>query len=252
MTVFHLKLIALTSMIIDHMGAIIPEVFGLPPEGINLFRVIGRVAFPIFVYLIAEGFRHTKSPEKYLVRLGIFALISEIPFDLAFRGGLSWTSFFENTNIFYTLFLGGAAIFVYNLMLEHGKKRFKTRFQNVCVHVVAVFPTLVFMLFADILTADYGAYGVAFIFIMYVIKPVKFRLAAMATLCIWQHHVLIEFIIRGYGLRIPITYFLMIPATLVPVFFIAYYNGQRGPSFKWWFYAAYPVHLVIVAIVTIL
>ena len=112
MTAFHLKIIALTTMLIDHLGAVFPGYFGFE------FRVIGRVAFPIYVYLVAEGFRHTKSPVKFLARLGAFAIISEPFFDMAIRGAeLPWgVDFLNNTNIFYTLFFGGAAIYAFEIV----------------------------------------------------------------------------------------------------------------------------------------
>ena len=212
-------------MIIDHMGAIMPEFFGLE------FRVIGRVAFPIFVYLVAEGFRHTKSPVKFLARLGAFALISEPVFDLALGNSVN---FVENTNIFYTLFLGGVAIVAYDRLRK-----------------AAIVPVLMLMWLAEFLSTDYGAYGVAFILLMYAIKPLKLRLAAMAVLCMWQHRTLIQFALQGilFYADQPILLLLMIPATLVPVVLVAFYNGKRGVGFKWFFYASYPVHLAILVIV---
>jgi len=106
---FLLKTIASVSMLIDHIGA----VFYAP----LFFRWIGRVAFPIYAFLIAQGCKYTKNINKYLFRLGIFALISEIPFDLAFNSMsqnlCSNINFLRYTNIFYTLFLGVACIAVY-------------------------------------------------------------------------------------------------------------------------------------------
>ncbi|MFA7532979.1 MAG: TraX family protein, partial [Tissierellaceae bacterium] len=92
MNVFILKLIALTSMIIDHYGAIFHG-------DVILYRIIGRLAFPIYAFLLVEGYFHTRNVKKYGLRLFIFALISEIPFDYAFYGGLS----FVHQNIFFTL-----------------------------------------------------------------------------------------------------------------------------------------------------
>ena len=103
-----LKLIAMVTMLIDHIGAaiLLPAHF----TGINisntwvdvydLSRKIGRTAFPIFVFLLVEGFFHTHSRKKYFGRLLLFALLSEIPFDLAFYGVLFYES---SQNVFLTL-----------------------------------------------------------------------------------------------------------------------------------------------------
>ena len=83
-----LKIIAIITMLIDHIGATIlwmeiiyngDQLYGL----YYLCRSIGRISFPIFCFLLVEGFMHTSDVKKYAVRLGIFALVSEIPFDLA-------------------------------------------------------------------------------------------------------------------------------------------------------------------------
>jgi len=125
MTVFCLKIIASLCMLIDHIGAVFPS---YTPD---LFRWIGRIAFPIYAYLVAEGCSHTKSIDKYMLRLGIFALISEIPFDLAFSQSY-WImrdlpleiDFIRFTNVFYTLFLGVACVCVYEKLKQTPKRLF--------------------------------------------------------------------------------------------------------------------------------
>lgn len=274
MTSFKLKIIALVTMFIDHMGAVVPEAFGFAPVGVNLFRVIGRVSFPIFVYLIAEGFRHTKSPAKFLIRLGIFALISEIPFDMAINGNVN---FFANTNIFYTLFFGGAAIESYrrtrafllrkmglsatvettpaHSQLYHNSRDFPStkgwneRVGVILSSVVAIFPVPLFMLLAEDLTADYGALGVAFIFAMYAIKPICPRLVVMAFFCILLGSTTIEWLLIVPIAYIPPLELAILPATLIPVMLTAFYNGERGIKIKWLFYIVYPVHLFILAMI---
>jgi len=240
MNAFTLKIIALTAMIIDHMGVVFPGQFGFE------FRVIGRLAFPIYVYLVAEGFKHTKSPAKFLARLFVFAMISQPVFQIALRGVDSFenVSFFANTNIFYTLFFGGAAISAYKYI---NKANFS---------IIALLPLLLFMWLAALFSSDYGAYGVIFVFGMYWIGqanngnvPKGMQIAVMAGLCLWQHNAIIRFALTGYAGYIPILTWMLIPATLLPVLLVGLYNGKRGPSLKWFFYASYPIHLAVLAII---
>lgn len=117
LTAFHLKLIALATMIVDHVGAALDFI---PRVSYNLMRSIGRIAFPLYAFLIAEGCRYTRSRERYLLRLGLLALISEIPFDLAFY---NWgISFLDSTNIFYTLFFAVACIHIYETLRSRPRK----------------------------------------------------------------------------------------------------------------------------------
>ena len=231
MTAFQLKSIALVSMLIDHIGAVFPDHFPI------WFRMIGRLAWPVFVFLLAEGFRHTKAPEKFLMRLLAFALLSEIPYDIAMGNAISFTA---NTNIFYTLFLGGMAICLYQrLQAKHNS-------QTMAV-LGAIFPTVVL---AELLSTEYGGMGVLFIFTIYAIKPKWLRLVAMSGFALSQFIPLIP--AHYLGIEIRFEYFLMILFALATVPLVAMYNGQRGPRIKWLFYWAYPIHLVLLAVITMM
>jgi len=97
-----LKIIALIAMTIDHVG------YTLYPN-LVILRIIGRVAFPIYCFLLVEGFRYTSSRKRYFIRLLVFALISEIPFDLAFNN--------PSQNVFFTLAIGCLMLNKPNLLL---------------------------------------------------------------------------------------------------------------------------------------
>lgn len=140
---FTLKMIAMLSMLADHIGAV------LFPEQI-LFRVIGRLAFPIFAYTLVEGFFYTHDIKKYMCRIGILALVSEIPFDLTASGKILE---FRHQNIFFTLFIG--LVMMYFLMKSSGK------FEMVTVSLVS-------FLIADLLRTDYGGVGVLMILCFYL------------------------------------------------------------------------------------
>lgn len=137
MSSFQLKTLACIFMLIDHMGTIIF------PQYI-LFRIIGRLAFPIFAWMITIGYEHTTNPINYMKRLGVFAVISQVPFSLAFG--------YKELNIFFTLFLGFINIYYYN-KIEERKKR--------------IFILIVFIILSTILNTDYSAYGILTIFFFY-------------------------------------------------------------------------------------
>lgn len=100
-----LKIIAIVTMLIDHTAAVL--------LGNNMImRMIGRIAFPIFIFLLIEGAIHTRSKMKYALRLCLFALISEIPFDLAFSNE---AFFFGYQNVFFTLAIGMFMIIAFDL-----------------------------------------------------------------------------------------------------------------------------------------
>ena len=113
-----LKIIAVITMLIDHIGAILLEPYimsqpTIPPAllGVDMIlRFIGRVAFPIFIFLLIEGFVHTHDRKKYGIHLFIFALLSEIPFNMALNG--TWRAPFYQ-NVIFTLLLGYFAIWIY-------------------------------------------------------------------------------------------------------------------------------------------
>ena len=178
MSAFVLKIIALAAMFTDHLYIVFPDVFPF------WFRGVGRLAFPIFVYLLADGFRHTKKPERFLMRLLAFALIAEIPYDIAFGNQINYIA---NTNIFYTLFLGGMAITLYERFKERRK------WQTMAV-LTAILPTV---MLAQILSVDYGSMGVLFIFAMYAIKPMTPRLIAFGVFTLSQFFPLVAAYFMG-------------------------------------------------------
>lgn len=222
-----LKIIALVTMMIDHIGAGIIEpgiimlaektswdhVLSLPNYAFwfrvdTVLRLIGRVSFPIFCFLLVEGFLHTRSVKKYALRLLAFAFISEIPYDLAFRS--AWFDF-SNQNVFFTLFLGLAALI--------GIKKFEESFWKQAVVIVACCGS------AMLLSTDYGAFGVFFVVLLYLLRynPRMQTILGSAAL-LWEPTAALSFI---------------------P---IRMYNGTRGTwNLKYIFYAAYPVHILLFA-----
>lgn len=202
---FALKIIAIITMAIDHIGAV------FFPETI-IFRIIGRLSFPIFCFLLVEGFYHTHDVKKYMIRMGIFALISEIPFDLAFNGTV--TSLFHQ-NVFFTLFLGLVVIYILNQPF----------------HVLAkVSGTIFIMVLSEFLRTDYSSTGIMMILLFYAFKEQLF----LKVLTVSGLNFFLMGGIQSFGAL------SMIPISL--------YNGKQGLKVKYIFYIFYPLHLFIIFI----
>lgn len=196
-------------MIIDHIGAFLfPQYLG--------FRIIGRIAFPIYTFLIAEGFCHTRDVRKYMLRLGAFALISEIPFDLAATGkALEFT----HQNVFFTLFLGVVLLYLY------------TSQYNKAARIGSI---VLLLLAADFLRTDYGAWGVLMIFCFYIFRENMFGKVVSVSLIN-----LVAFgSLQSYA-----------ALALLP---ICLYNGEKGRSMKYFFYIMYPAHLLVLYLIRII
>lgn len=223
MTNFKLKLIAIITMLIDHIGYIFfPE--------ITVFRIIGRIAFPIFCFLIVEGYYHTSDIKKYLIRLGIFAVISEIPYSIVFN---------RNWNVFITLFLGLLALYLYDKY-----KQKDIQLSNFIIFIVA--------LSASIIQCDYGEYGILLIFIFYYFRNdfnsiVKYFLGLnILYVFLVFLNVYFQYGVINFNTLLSISLQLFSMLALV---FIYFYNGEKGKSFKYIFYLFYPVHLIVLYII---
>lgn len=207
-----LKLIACLSMFIDHLGAVCFS-------GMMGFRIIGRLAFPIYCFLLVEGAVHTRNMKKYILRMGIFALISEVPFDLAFYHRLVYTG---HQNVFFTLGLGLLAIW----FLEHPIEQLDI--PDVLYKLLVI---IAVGLIAEFFNTDYGFTGIAVICIFYYLRgqpQLKYPIAAILLAAMGG----VEF----YAVL-----------ALIPILL---YNGQRGRQTKvmqYGFYIFYPAHLLLIA-----
>lgn len=207
-----LKLIACLSMFIDHLGAVCFS-------GMMGFRIIGRLAFPIYCFLLVEGAVHTHDMKKYILRMGIFALISEVPFDLAFYHRLVYTG---HQNVFFTLGLGLLAIW----FLEHPIEQLDI--PDVLYKLLVIIAA---GLIAEFFNTDYGFTGIAVICIFYYLRgqpQLKYPIAAILLAAMGG----VEF----YAVLV-----------LIPILL---YNGQRGRQTKvmqYGFYIFCPAHLLLIA-----
>ncbi len=235
-----LKLIAVITMIIDHVaaGILIRYLFrnGIHDLDINnmsavnqwmdqnaalystynVMRLIGRIAFPIYCFLLVQGFEYTHNRLKYAARLLMFAAISEIPFDLLFKGQILE---FGYQNVFFTLFFGLAVMMGLRWVEENLGGRMFTPLLYLIVIAAG-------MAAAQLAKTDYAAIGVLCIVVTYLFRKKK----------IWQ--IVSGCIVFSWELTAPLAY--------IP---IAFYNGKRGWKLKYFFYLVYPVHLFVLYLI---
>lgn len=207
-----LKLIACVTMLIDHIGSL------FFPQNLWL-RIIGRLAFPIYCFLLAEGAHYTKNPVKYGLRLFAGLLLAELPFDLALYGSLSWA----HQSVMFTLLLAFLMSQIMKKLPLVGK-------------ALAVIP---FYFAAELLHTDYGGMGIILcaVFIISRELPESLIFQTVGVLLVNLSYFTQSFIQ-------PFATLAMIP--------IALYSGKKTSGSKllqWAFYLFYPVHLLILWLV---
>ena len=240
-TGYHLKMIALVTMLIDHVGAVLLYRYIVDIHAYNdelligiyeIMRYIGRMAFPIYCFLLVEGFRHTKNVGKYALRLGIFALISEIPFDLAISG--TWWDP-DYSNVFFTLLIGLLLIWgisyvekFYTFWKEKELDTFIGTLLTIALGVLMVAPAA--FVAEYILCTDYGMGGVLAIFALYFFR--------------WNRYL-------AYGVAVMLLYVFAGSTeilALLMLYPLSLYDGSRGKQTKYLYYAFYPAHLLILGL----
>lgn len=218
-----LKIIAIITMFIDHTGATVvqgmlklpaikadAQTYAMVRDIYSLMRDIGRIAFPIFCFLLVEGFLHTRNVKKYVLRLFLFALISEIPFDFALKPNWFYPS---KQNVYFTLLIG--LLVLWGVTICYGRS------------VLQILIMVAGLLAAWFLKTDYSYKGVFLIEVLYVLRFSRlYQCLGGAAAISWE---------------------IPAPLAFIPVYF---YNGKRGISLKYFFYWFYPAHLVLLGIIT--
>lgn len=203
MNSFQIKILACILMVMDHIGAIIFT-------EVEILRIIGRLSFPIFAFILTEGYLHTKNIKKYLIRLLIFAIIPQIPYSIAFGFGI--------LNIFFTLFAGMIALLIDDKVEN-----------KILKYILIIFVAYL----SQILNMDYGYYGVLLIYLFKKFKnDFKFLFFSILLLNISVY--------SNSNIQI---------YSIFSLFFIKMYNGEIGLNNLWvkyGFYFFYPLHILII------
>lgn len=241
-----LKWIAMLTMAVDHAAIVEASPAYMP------MRIIGRVAFPLFVFLMAEGAVHTRSLPRYILRMALFALVSEIPFDIyaAATGGASFmqavgsvTLLPDNwNNVFFTLTLGLVAVWAHRYILEKTGQAFW-----------GVLLGVLLALLSGAMHTDYGMAGVLGVFVAGILPERRNRQTFVTCWFVFYYVTayLHQFSLVGLG-------FLLLSLVAGALMFA--YNGKKQPRFdgwprplaalvtnKWVYYAFYPAHLLVLA-----
>lgn len=218
MTSFLLKVIAFICMVCDHLGKSIFIEF-------KFLRYIGHLAFPIFCFQLVQGYLYTGNKIKFMKRLFMFALISQVPFCLFMRNVYVF-------NVMFTLLFGIIAIAVYDMVNK----------------ILGIFSLVLLCFVAQFLNFDYGAFGVIIIFAFYIFRNNK----------IYMSLIFIVLVILNYSFnyKIPIKYLFysngMLPYVVFTCFSlvpILLYNNKKGRDTKYLFYILYPLHFIILIII---
>jgi len=219
-----IKIFAAFSMLIDHIGYVF--YFYLPSENVSQMRIFGRLAFPIFAFMLVQGFIHTKNRLNYLARLlgcGFFLIIA-----LQILNRTMGTQTPTVLNIFITLGLG--FITIWGIEEYHETSKF-----------LSVAFTLIMIIFAEIIHADYGAYGIITIVIFYIFRNNKTWYSILFALITVFWVALDMYYISNSS---PIQIFAIFALPLLWL-----YNGKQGKyTLKYFFYIFYPAHLFFLMI----
>lgn len=263
-----LKSIAVVTMFIDHFTVVFLTRFAqnmnfgsLSTDSLSVYdkyyflgRAVGRLAFPLFAFFVAEGMFYTRDRKKYLERLFLFAIISEIPFDFGIFG--NWLDS-HSSNVIFTLFLGGGAIYLSELVLgkiiingDNGRRLLcddpDSNTKNVPFPLKVIIASLICfcaIYLGNYFNTDYSAAGVSIIIIDYFFM---YELRAFTGYSERAGRLI------GFLLSIAVLTLFSSALEIVAVsdiIFIMLYNGKRGRQQRYFFYIFYPAHLFLLRII---
>lgn len=207
-----LKIIALIAMIVDHIGLVF-----FP--NIAVFRIIGRVSFPIFAFFISEGYYYTKSRKKYILTLLIFAIISQ-PFYILMIGNYT-------LNILFT--------FLFSILLMILIDYTKSKKSNIVSYYIIYFSIIIGLSILGLI--EYGSLGVMLPVIFYTFRNSNLKyIIAIALICFYS---IIFSSIQIYS--------------IVSILLLMLYSGNRGKmNIKYLFYVSYPIHMLLIYLISLI
>ncbi len=218
---FALKLVAIVGMTLNHAGYLF--YYHLPFEAHLILFAVGGITFPVMAFLLVEGYRHTSNIKRYAGRLFVFALISEVPY---------WLFLAHEGNVLFTLLIGLIALYLY----DHIKQR-------AAFWLAFVGLTLLSM------ACDWGLLGPLMILMMRALPGPRQRIVYPLLLPIASHGIppLLTIVATLSLTPLPSALYALVGCTLAIPLLMAY-NGSRGRPLKYFFYAYYPAHILVLGL----
>ena len=230
-----LHILAMAFMLMDHLWATL-----LPAQ--EWLTCVGRIAFPIFAFMAVEGYFHTHNLKKYLLRMLIFAVISEVPFDLMYGG----TWFYPvHQNVIWTLMMGLVGIH----LMETVRKK-KSIFVYILVSAIVV---IVGGLLGTLSMVDYYGIGVLTVFIFYFFRGRKWWCLLGQMLALYWVNVELlgglMYPIRLFGMEFELCQQGLALLALLPIWLYRGRQGYHSKPFQYFCYAFYPIHMLVIVLV---
>ncbi len=234
-----MKLLASIAMVLDHVAVI----FLVEETALwVVFRTLGRITAPVMCFFLSEGFIHTSSSRKYLRRLGFFALISQVPYAIAFRGVTEWWS----PNVIYTLYISLVCLVV---------RRYRKTQDAVLILVC---------LFALTIVADWGIIAPLYVLAFYAAgtsnplirmpgflpRTTAVRAKQVYSFIVVSMIMLVAEFLSSHRAGLPLVSQLYECGVLLFIPLLLLYDGKpgsRGALAKWGYYVFYPLHLLVLA-----
>lgn len=233
-----LHIFAMVFMLLDHAWATLLSDY-------QWLTCVGRLAFPIFAFMIVEGYSHTRDLKKYVLRLFVFALITEIPFDLMVGNTLF---FYVHQNVLWTFLIAIGLIYINELAKKKGKW---------WLNVLTALVTVALGFFLGFVTfVDYNAAGILTVLVFYFFRGRKWWCYLGQLVCLY--YINVEFL---KGLYFEVELFghefevVQQGLALLSLGFIWLYKGRQGKSsktFRYFCYAFYPLHMFILWLIMVL
>ena len=230
-----LHILEMAFILMDHLWATL-----LPAQ--EWLTCVGRIAFPIFAFMAVEGYFHTHNLKKYLLRMLIFAVISEVPFDLMYGG----TWFYPvHQNVIWTLMMGLAGIH----LMETVRKK-KSTFVYILVSAIVV---ILGGLLGTLSMVDYYGIGVLTVFIFYFFRGRKWWCLLGQMLALYWVNVELlgglMYPIRLFGMEFELCQQGLALLALLPIWLYRGRQGYHSKPFQYFCYAFYPIHMLVIVLV---